>query len=86
MSDGLTDAGKRKTRARSVNSVKKKISFPHAHLLARIRRFPMSDSAATPKRRTPSVGVLTPLCAGDESAPAQLTRLVRDELLRLARR
>src|SRR5262245_23604801 len=47
----------------------------------------MSDGTALPERRTPSVTeLLTSWCAGDESALAQLTPLVHDELHRLARR
>ena len=48
---------------------------------------PMSDGAPLPERRTPGVTeLLTSWCAGDESALAQLTPLVHDELHRLARR
>ncbi len=47
----------------------------------------MSDGAALPERRTPGVTeLLTSWCAGDESALAQLTPLVHDELHRLAHR
>ena len=47
----------------------------------------MTDGAALPERRTRSVTeLLTSWCAGDESALAQLTPLVHDELHRLARR
>ena len=47
----------------------------------------MSEGAALPERRNRSVTeLLTSWCAGDESALAQLTPLVHDELHRLARR
>jgi len=47
----------------------------------------MSEDAAVPQRRSPSVTeLLTAWCAGDESALAQLTPLVHNELHRLARR
>lgn len=47
----------------------------------------MSDGGALPERRTPGVTeLLTSWCAGDESALAQLTPLVHDELHRLAHR
>jgi RNA polymerase sigma factor (TIGR02999 family) len=47
----------------------------------------MSEGAAPPERRTASVTeLLTAWCAGDESALAQLTPLVHNELHRLARR
>jgi RNA polymerase sigma factor (TIGR02999 family) len=47
----------------------------------------MSDGAGLPEGRKPSVTeLLTAWCAGDQSALAQLTPLVHDELHRLARR
>ena len=66
-----------KRRTGSVTSAKKNNPTNDAVLVVRIRSFPMSEGAALPDRRTPSVTeLLTAWCAGDESALAQLTPLV----------